>query len=304
MRHLISGAVLLCALACSATLHAQQTAGLAIRVVDAADAPVADAQLQLLGTRFAGRADQAGWIRLQGLPAGPALLRISRIGYASLETTVSLAAGATFEADVELASAPVQVERVTARGARENMGLAMSGFYRRKEMGFGVFMTHEDFERNQAKRPSEVFRRMPGVRVVPSGSLGRRGYKLQSVSYGPSLSGSSSRGAMSGPSQRGNPDGGGGGSQCEMQTYLDGVAVQLDDIDQVRLESLGAVEVYRGPSEVPAEFNRTGSVCGVVLMWTRTTDRDPAAARAASSSASRAASPAAANPSSAPPATP
>jgi hypothetical protein len=35
------------------------------------------------------------------------------------------------------------------------------------------------------------------------------------------------------------------------------------------MQSLEAVEIYRGPSQVPPEYNLMNSACGVVLLWTR-----------------------------------
>jgi hypothetical protein len=79
-----------------------------------------------------------------------------------------------------------------------------------------------------------------------------------------------------------------------MLTVVDGVLVPMDNIDDVPLNNIGAVEVYRGPSEMPPEFNYPDAVCGVVLIWTRTAD--PAPARATRSAATPAPSPAPAPP--------
>jgi hypothetical protein len=39
------------------------------------------------------------------------------------------------------------------------------------------------------------------------------------------------------------------------------------DLSSVRAYELAAVEVYRSAGEVPAEFNRTNSACGVLVLW-------------------------------------
>ena len=54
-----------------------------------------------------------------------------------------------------------------------------------------------------------------------------------------------------------------------MLVYLDGVLVQLTSIDDVIMNSLEAIEVYRGAGEIPAEFRVTNAGCGVVALWTR-----------------------------------
>ncbi|MGE0555255.1 MAG: hypothetical protein AB7R55_17635 [Gemmatimonadales bacterium] len=41
------------------------------------------------------------------------------------------------------------------------------------------------------------------------------------------------------------------------------------DINDFRARELEAIEVYRGPAEVPMQYQSGGTVCGVVLFWTR-----------------------------------
>ena len=60
--------------------------------------------------------------------------------------------------------------------------------------------------------------------------------------------------------------------QCPPLVYLDGTlwGSTLDfDINQIDPDILQGIEAYSGPAQVPAEFNRTGAECGVILIWTR-----------------------------------
>ncbi|MEJ2240287.1 MAG: carboxypeptidase-like regulatory domain-containing protein [Gemmatimonadales bacterium] len=41
------------------------------------------------------------------------------------------------------------------------------------------------------------------------------------------------------------------------------------DIGAIPIDAIEAVETYSRPAQIPAEFNRTGSNCGVVALWTR-----------------------------------
>lgn len=43
----------------------------------------------------------------------------------------------------------------------------------------------------------------------------------------------------------------------------------VPDIDDFLTDRVEAVEIYRGPSETPAELNATGGLCGAVVIWTR-----------------------------------
>jgi hypothetical protein len=43
---------------------------------------------------------------------------------------------------------------------------------------------------------------------------------------------------------------------------------RVTDIDQVKVSSVVAVEVYSSPGAAPPEFQVPGGECGVVLIWT------------------------------------
>jgi hypothetical protein len=65
---------------------------------------------------------------------------------------------------------------------------------------------------------------------------------------------------------------------CYVAVYLDGVRLWAPgqtnppNLDTFSIVSLEAVDVYRGPSEAPIQFQTTGSACGALLLWTRTGD--------------------------------
>ena len=67
-------------------------------------------------------------------------------------------------------------------------------------------------------------------------------------------------------------DVGAGSGKCEVSYYLDGGRFRPDPevgINEILGSEVIAVEVYRGPSETPAEFLDSGSRCGVIVIWTR-----------------------------------
>ena len=62
---------------------------------------------------------------------------------------------------------------------------------------------------------------------------------------------------------------------CYSDVYMDGVLVyggsgsDLFDLNSLMPQMLEAIEFYASGSYVPAEYNRQGSTCGVLLFWTR-----------------------------------
>ncbi len=56
--------------------------------------------------------------------------------------------------------------------------------------------------------------------------------------------------------------------------FLDGAwiggADDYTDLDDIaRPEQVEAIEAYGGVAAMPVEFSRLGSVCGVIVIWTR-----------------------------------
>ena len=70
------------------------------------------------------------------------------------------------------------------------------------------------------------------------------------------------------PGRRGPP-----ANACLPRLFLDGVRVTYDvqnDINAVvDPGQVEAIEVFRGPSEIPVQYNDNNSQCGVILIWTR-----------------------------------
>ncbi|HEU4454617.1 MAG TPA: hypothetical protein VFR81_16235, partial [Longimicrobium sp.] len=58
---------------------------------------------------------------------------------------------------------------------------------------------------------------------------------------------------------------------CPVQYYLDGSSWEPDArgviSNDVRPDEVEGIEVYRRATEIPPEFRRPGSECGVVLIW-------------------------------------
>jgi hypothetical protein len=51
--------------------------------------------------------------------------------------------------------------------------------------------------------------------------------------------------------------------------FVDPVWRNADALLTLAVIDVAAMEFYNGPSQVPPEFNRTGSACGVIVIWTK-----------------------------------
>ena len=126
--------------------------------------------------------------------------------------------------------------------------LARSGYTERKRTGQGVYLDGAklDERRKGARQLADVLRAIPGVsRIAVQGDHGAiqlRGMESISRPCGIPL------------------------------IYLDGMVVATSSPRElntmVNPQHLLAIEVYRGPSELPSEYSGAESGCGVILIWT------------------------------------
>ena len=62
---------------------------------------------------------------------------------------------------------------------------------------------------------------------------------------------------------------------CYMSVYVDGLRIwgpgtpDPPDFEGMRNNQYEGVEIYRGPSELPTQYQGTGAACGAILLWSR-----------------------------------
>lgn len=223
----------------AASANAQTSLTLIVRDAGTA-APLAGAQLVVSGV--SGSTDAFGRADLLGVEPGQVRIEAAYSGYIALDTTIAIEQSVSnlallpLRPDLEmLGDVVVEAESVNDAVLRRR------GFFERRETRSGVFRTREELDRRGASQFADVFRGVPGVRVQ------RRGGVTSLVST----------------RRRG----------CLMQMYIDGTEMTYlaGNVDAVPFDDIAAVEVYRGPAEVPLEYTQTKSqeTCGAVLVWTR-----------------------------------
>lgn len=239
---------LLAALVAAGPLAAQVIRG---TVRDAAgNQPVPEAQVQALDARdrvvARARSGADGWFEIEIEEPGEYRLRAQRVGYQPTTSgPIAVEWAEVVDVDLRVSNAPLAVEAITVNARRAPPrvpALDRNGFYDRQRVGLGRFVSRTDIERAMPRELSDVLRRLPGIRVIP----GRFGKNYVAMTRG--------------------------GGACAPKVFLDGAPMQgtgpIDDlIEPLHVE---AVEVYRGASEIPAQFGGATSACGVIVIWTRT----------------------------------
>jgi hypothetical protein len=244
--------------------HPVPTATLEVKVTDAeSGAPIAGAQIRLRERAAGGVTDAQGVLRLPALAPGADDALVRLLGYGPALSRIELRAGDTTRVAVQLRRVPAELAEVRVAADREPWR-SLPGWEDRRRVGLGHAITRADIERLGPTKSIELMRQVPGVRLLP---IGADRYVIRM-----------SRAA-------------GGG--CQPHVYLDGVKVmneitvgppppppgvmrrpasparvtQGSILETIQPESIEAIEVFTGASQIPPQYNQTGSMCGVVLVW-------------------------------------
>ena len=221
---------------------ARGRARLSGRVLGAGGRPFARAQVLVHGTGRADTTGADGAYALDSLPAGTYTLEARAIGFTPRRLPVDLRADRPARAEVTLGDRVPTLDAVTVYG-RPNRRRDLTGFMERANSGMGRFLTPAMIERRAAYSVPDLLRMVPGVRVNPTGGFGTVLTMRGQASFD---------------------------TQCLPAVFLDGVflfegAVELERT--VSPSEVMGIEVYAGPSTVPAEFQR--GQCGSIVIWTK-----------------------------------
>ena len=226
------------------------------RPVEAANITLADTLVQQDRQRMT---DGSGRFMFEDLTPGVYQVTVDHLTFEPVSQLVQLPSDRTMQVDFELSADPIELEPLVVTAVREKR-LELQGFYDRRELGeavgAGVFLTREDMQEASAIRVTHYLGRIPGLRTECQGS-GNNNCVIRMTRGAPSLSGSAEYGCVN------------------TNVYLDGVRVIRDgggfndSIDNfVTPSEIAGIEVYRGASELPAEFGGSVGRCGAIVIWT------------------------------------
>jgi hypothetical protein len=180
--------------------------------------------------------DERGRFRMEDVAPGTYRIEIEALGFRTIAESVEIPDTPPVEMRIELAPQALELEGVVVTGRARTL-LDRVGFNARRERGLGTHFTRDEILERASFRVSDVFRMVPGARVVPRA--------------GPGLDAD--------VRLRGG---------CAPDVIVDGVrTVQGTSVDDLLgLHDVEAIEVYRG-STAPSQY--THSSCGAILVWTR-----------------------------------
>jgi hypothetical protein len=204
--------------------------------------------------------DERGYFSVTSPDPGSFHLLAWALGYGETQAGVfDLGMGGELTVEFRMAAEPLPVAPILVGLDRPVLehALVRNGFLRRyQRRGGGHFLTPHDIETSPATTTEDLFVGLAGLTLRPQGQLSYLGDRV----------------LMRSPA----------GAWCEPSLFVDGTRVR-HDVERGRslssvvpLADVAAVEVYRGPAEVPSEYNVTRSrrdassgVCGIIVLWTR-----------------------------------
>ena len=200
--------------------------------------------------------DSAGRFVLRGVPAGRRLLVTRALGFRPDTSEVELFDDESLSREIFLRRRITTLGEVSVRDSAPAMRPAkLTEFYeRQRAKAGGHFLDSTVIAKWESRKTGDLLSMVSGVDIKRGGSAAF----VTGSRAPPSI-----RAGVS--SSRPPP--------CFVDVYLDGAPVALGnrafDVNSLGLNHVAAIEVYTGPANTPARYNRTSSGCGVLLIWTK-----------------------------------
>jgi len=214
---------------------------------------VARADVWIEGTALRTATSDSGEFQINGAPSGRVNVFVRRLGFFPRSKRVMLNPGDALQLTFYLDEMGERLDSVLVTTLPPSSPRMMD-FRERAAGGNGIFISRADIERHHYQSTVDIFRMVLGVRIVTDAS----GNNTRLISGRMNMSSGRSTGRSV-------------ASACLMQYYVDGAFISPGtfSIDEITPDQIEAIEIYRGPSEVPARFRQQDTACGLVIFWTR-----------------------------------
>jgi hypothetical protein len=213
--------------------------------------PMRDAEIGILRTPVKISTGAQGRFRITDVQTGTYILTVRRFGHSPVATVISVGAGDTLR--LTYALVPLGSGRMldTVRVTERQMSRNLMDFERRRRLGVGKFLTSAELEKRGSVDVATVLREFSSLSVVTDDATGIT--SLQSRR------------------DQGNMLTATGAGACPTQVIVDNIPMPREaDVELLpRPREIAGIEVYGGPSGVPAQFNGMDRRCGMVVIWTK-----------------------------------
>ncbi|HJR34294.1 MAG TPA: carboxypeptidase regulatory-like domain-containing protein [Gemmatimonadales bacterium] len=250
-------------------------------VVDPLRRPVEGAEVRIAKTSLSTLTLTNGSFRLTASTGDPVLVLVRRPGYKGQLLSIR----APWTGTVQLSPGVFELPevQVTARYAKPSDYAGTTrydDFFRRRRLGLGQFIDRAEIDRRSPTRAVEILQGRAGIRVDlrPVGASGGTIVAFSRCNeFPPKINvyvdgrrqmpeGSVLRMAEGAPAApRGRT--GSGETDAVEAARREARAMVGSMLDRIPIGDIELIEVFRGPGELPPEFNEGN--CGAISVWTR-----------------------------------
>lgn len=235
-------------------------------VVDTDRKPLEGVDVRLVGDTIHHSTSSLGTFRLYGPRGVELLLQFRRVGFnAQLLKVAGDWNGTVLMVPGAFTLPEVQVNARNAKPAEYANTNKYDDFFKRRRQGLGEFLTRDDLERRNALHVPEVLEGKPGIRVSVQPGRGTSVAMARCNEYPPQINV-----YVDGVKLIPN-----GGQKSPVATAFTGprardpeIAGQTGEmLNRLNLRDVEMIEIFRGPGELPPEFNDGN--CAAIVVWTR-----------------------------------
>lgn len=213
------------------------------------------AQVTIRGTPLKALSDSHGSFRIPGVGSGQVTLDVHAVGFVAQEFHLSLESGIDRRVSLMMPRIAQTLPDVAVLGigdkpARYANTTKYDEFFLRKALGIGTFITREDIDRQFKASTQELLQTIPGILIRQTGTQ----WWVQFLRCGPAkVPGRETVKRESEP----------------VEVFVDGQFSPdgTDRLEMINPAEIEAVEIYKGPSELPAIARGKG--CGAIFIWLR-----------------------------------
>lgn len=226
----------------AATRNAAAQGTIAGTVRDSSGIGINGARVSVTGTALTAESDNRGAFVLRGVPPGPASIHVRRLGFGPTATDVVVTSGTTTRVNLMVSAVAHALNAVvvSAKRPRHYEGY-LAGFYERRDLGFGRFITGDEIAKRAPLRITDMLRMVPGLRISTN-YPGESHVRIR-------------------------------GNNCWPSVWIDGASANTAefDLDWVTPSDISGIEIYSSIATVPPEFvDPLGPrLCGTIVVWTR-----------------------------------
>jgi len=219
-------------------------------VSDTSLAPMQGAEIGILRTALKITTNVQGRFRIVDVQPGTYILTLRRFGFSPVASVISVSAGDTLRLSYalqRLSAGRLDTVRITERRLSRNL----MEFERRRQLGEGQFLTAVEIEKRGSIDVAMLLRGFISLSVVRDDATGVTSVQNRR--------------------DQGNMLMATGAGACPVQVVVDNIAMPREvDVELLpRPKEIAGIEVYGGPSSVPAQFAGQARQCGMVLIWTK-----------------------------------